>query len=183
MGVSFSACARFCGILSPYREKCTRQTVIVGLMSAIVRWAFGVQSLMRNVRRHCALLSLDVGSRLRGTGDMQPTQESNSISFWKIYGTVMAIDLILYVLIFYVGSAIPSAPGASAPGNIGLVMYWLIAHLPAVRIFWVIPTTADSWMWLLVLQDAWLAGLIYLWRRGRSRHAHVPRPRVATGSD
>jgi hypothetical protein len=114
------------------------------------------------------------GVGLGGAGDMKPPQESKSISFWKIYGTVMVIDLLLYVLIFYVGRAIPSDPGASAPGNIGLVMYWLAAHLPATRIFLVTPAMSDSLMWILVLQDAWLAGLIYLWRRGRSRQAMSP---------
>lgn len=101
-------------------------------------------------------------------GDMKPPQEPKTISFWKIYGSVMAIDLLLYVLIFYVGRAIASAPGASSPGNYGLIMYWLRAHFPAARILFATRALSDGLMWILIFQDAWLAGLIYLWRRRRS---------------
>jgi hypothetical protein len=62
---------------------------------------------------------------------MTPTQTSKSISFWKLYGIVMAVDLIIYVLIFHAGRAIPpSSPGTSFPGNYGLVLAWLEAHYP-----------------------------------------------------
>ena len=86
----------------------------------------------------------------------------------------MAVDLLLYVLIFYAGRAIPPAsPHTSFPGNYGLVMLWLIAHFPAALIFRVARFLPDSLMWILILQDIWLAALIYWWRkRMLSRTSH-----------
>jgi len=93
-------------------------------------------------------------------------QKAGAVSFWKIYGIVMAIDLLLYFLIFYVGRMIPPAsPGTSFPGNYGLIIYWFQAHYPAALVFLKFRALSDSMMWLLILQDVWLAALIYLWRR------------------
>ena len=82
----------------------------------------------------------------------------------------MAMDLLLYFLIFYVGKAIPPAsPDTSYPGNYGLVLVWLFAHFPTALIFFATRALPDSLMWLLIFQDAWLAGLIYLWLRRKTR--------------
>ena|SRR6185369_10366837 len=99
---------------------------------------------------------------------MPAPQTSNAIRFWKIYGILVAVDLLLYVLIFYVGRAIPPAsPYTSNPGNYGLCLGWLFAHFPACLVFFSAPNLPDTWMWLLTVQDAWLAGLLFLWRRNR----------------
>ena len=93
-------------------------------------------------------------------------QKARVPSFWKIYAIVMAVDLLIYILIFHAGKAIPPAsPTTSFPGNTGLVIYWLQAHMPASLIFLKNPTLPESLISLLILQDAWLAGLIYLWKR------------------
>jgi len=100
---------------------------------------------------------------------MDAPQKSSAIRFWKIYGIVMAVDLLLYFLIFYVGRAIPPAsPFTSYPGNYGLCMGWLFAHFPMALIFWG-SSLPDSLMWLFIFQDAWLAGLIVLWRRRKTQ--------------
>lgn len=91
---------------------------------------------------------------------------SKTVRFWKIYGLVIAVDLLLYLLIFYVGKAIPSPPDQSAPGNAGLMVAWALAHMPGTLIF-TKQLLSESFAWLLILQDAWLAGLIYFWRRKR----------------
>jgi Na+-driven multidrug efflux pump len=91
-------------------------------------------------------------------------------SFWKIYAFVMIVDLMLYILVFHVGKAIPAPPDASAPGNMGLIVAWLFAHAPAAFLY-TAQVLSESFLWLLVLQDAWIAGLIYLWRRRGVRTA------------
>ena len=103
-------------------------------------------------------------------GVMDTPQKSSAIRFWKIYGIVMAVDLLLYFLIFYVGRYIPPAsPYTSNPGNYGLCLGWLFAHFPTVLIFFRTQALPDSLMWLLIFQDAWLAGLIYLCLRRKTR--------------
>ena len=87
------------------------------------------------------------------------------VSFWKVYGAVVAMDLFLYVLIFLAGRAIPPAsPDTSFPGNYALALGWLTAHFPATAVFYK-RALSESLLWLLTLQDAWLAGLIYIWAR------------------
>jgi len=101
---------------------------------------------------------------------MDTPQKSSASSFWKIYAIVMAVDLLLYFLIFYVGRAIPPAsPYTSYPGNYGLCLVWLFAHFPTELIFFATRALPDSLMWLLIFQDAWLAALILLWRRRKAR--------------
>ncbi len=114
------------------------------------------------------------------TGIIASRKERSGVSFWKIYGIVMAMDLLLYVLIFYVGRAIPPAsPDTSFPGNYGLVIAWLIAHFPAALIFITTRVLPDSAMWLLIFQDAWVAGLIYWWRRRKSKPNNDTQSRAA----
>jgi hypothetical protein len=87
-------------------------------------------------------------------------QRSRAIQFCRIYGIIIAADLLLYFLIFYVGKAIPPAsPYTSYPGNYGLCLGWLFAHFPAALIFWgtFLP---DHFMWLLIFQDAWLVAVV-----------------------
>jgi hypothetical protein len=80
----------------------------------------------------------------------------------------MAVDLLVYVLIFYAGKAIPPAsPYTSYPGNYGLCLGWLFAHFPVSLIFWG-SSLPDGLMWLLIFQDAWLAAVVLLWRRRKS---------------
>ena len=114
---------------------------------------------------------------------MNALKNPKPISFWKLYGLVMAVDLILYVLVFYAGRGIPSAPGASSPGNYGLMLHWLDAHRPAALIFYESRALPDSLMWLLIFQDAWVAGLAYWLVRttSRSRPADTSRPRDTVG--
>ena len=105
-----------------------------------------------------ASLSVDVRH------DDQAT-EIGSNQFCKIYGIIMAVDLLVYFRIFYVGKAIPRAsPYTSYPGNYGLVLGWLFAHFPTALIFWV-SSLPDRWMWLLIFQDAWLAAVVLAWKR------------------
>jgi Na+-driven multidrug efflux pump len=99
---------------------------------------------------------------------MAAPEKPGKAGFWQIYGVVMAIDLLLYILIFYVGKAIPAAPGTSAPGNMNLVVAWLFVHVPAALIFFTTRALSESLMWLLILQDVWLASLVHLWRRRRA---------------
>jgi len=104
---------------------------------------------------------------------MNKAKTSNAILFWKIYCIIMAADLLLYVAIFYVGRLIPPANAyTSFPGNWGLCICWLLAHFPTERICSRLP---DEWLWLLVLQDVWLAALIYgcacLWRMRKDNAA------------
>jgi|SRR5882724_10878290 len=90
---------------------------------------------------------------------------SRAIRFLKIYGIIMAVDLLLYFLIFYIGRAIPPAsPYTSYPGNYGLCMGWFFAHFPAAMVFFggALP---ESLAWLAILQDVWLAALICFWIR------------------
>src|ERR1035437_4372495 len=97
------------------------------------------------------------------------TQTSNAIRFWKIYSIVMAVDLLLYFVIFYAGRAIPPAsPYTSYPGNYALCMGWFLAHFPAVWFFFS-GALPERLAWLTVLQDVWLAALIFLWRRRKKK--------------
>jgi hypothetical protein len=92
---------------------------------------------------------------------MDTSQTPRKIRFLKIYCIVMAVDLLVYFLIFYAGRAIPPAsPSTSYAGNYGLCLGWLFAHFPAALIFWVDSPLPDSLMWLLIFQDFWLAALI-----------------------
>ena len=96
---------------------------------------------------------------------MDTPQIPGSIRFLKLYGIIMAVDLLLYVLIFYVSRAIPpSSPFTSYPGNYGLCLGWVLAHFPAGVILF---STGfpESWWWLLIFQDMWLAAVIFVWRR------------------
>ena len=84
--------------------------------------------------------------------------------FWKIYAIIVAIDLLVYIAIFYAGKMIPpESPTTSFPGNYGLCMWWYLAHFPSCLLFFrrVLP---DQVAWLAILQDVWLAGLIALIR-------------------
>jgi hypothetical protein len=92
-------------------------------------------------------------------------RRSAAIHFCKIYGIILAVDLLAYFLIFYVGKAIPPAsPYTSYPGNYGLCLGWLFAHFPAALIFRN-SSLPDHLMWLLVFQDAWMAAVILAWKR------------------
>ncbi len=103
-------------------------------------------------------------------GAMDTPQRSGASRFWKIYGIVMAVDLLVYFLIFYAGRAIPPAsPYTSFPGNYGLCLGWIFAHFPAALIYWDRPFLPDSLLWLLAVQDAWLASVIVLWLRRKRR--------------
>ena len=109
---------------------------------------------------------------------MQTPQRSSANRFWRIYGAVMAVDLLLNFLIFYAGRAIPPAsPYTSYPGNYGLCLGWLFAHFPAGLVFYAAPALPDGWMWLLTVQDVWLALLIFLWRRKKLNKHLQPTPR------
>jgi Na+-driven multidrug efflux pump len=78
----------------------------------------------------------------------------------------MAVDLVIYVLFFYAGRAIPPASTyTSFPGNYGLCVGWIIAHFPTAAVL----TLPDSLLWLSVFQDVWLAALILLWRHRRKQ--------------
>ena len=100
------------------------------------------------------------------------TRPSNAIRFWKIYAIVMAVDLFTYFLIFYAGRAIPPAsPFTSYPGNYGLCLAWIFAHFPGGLILFSREILPESLMWVLVFQDAWLAALIFLWKRRKLNDA------------
>lgn len=92
---------------------------------------------------------------------MRSPFKSQSKQLWMIYGIIMAADLLLYFGIFYVGRVIPPAAGSSYPGNYPLVMGWLIIHFPSALLYFhgVLP---ERLLWLLVLQDIWLAAFLYL---------------------
>lgn len=95
-------------------------------------------------------------------------QRSRAGRFLRVYGIIMAVDLLVYLLIFYAGKAIPPAsPYTSYPGNYGLCLGWLFAHFPAALIFWR-SSLPDGLIWLLIFQDAWLAAVVLLWRRRKS---------------
>src|SRR2546426_129268 len=99
---------------------------------------------------------------------MAAPQTSRASRFWKIYGIVMAVDLLLYFLIFFAGRAIPPAsPYTSYPGNYGLCLGWLFAHFPAALIYFGTPVLPDNLAWLLIVQDVWLAAVLFLWRRSK----------------
>ena len=111
-----------------------------------------------------------VEADLLSLGFMDTPQKVRPTGFWKIYGLVMAVDLLIYVLIFYLGRAIPPAsPATSYPGNYGLALAWLVVHFPAALIFFIRDDLPDNWMWILILQDAWLAAWICLWTRRKTR--------------
>jgi hypothetical protein len=94
------------------------------------------------------------------SGIIASRHECVGASFWKICAVVMAVDLLLYVLIFFGGSAIPPAsPYTSFPGNYGLALGWALAHYPATLIF-LARLLPDSMMWILTLNGVWIAGLI-----------------------
>jgi Na+-driven multidrug efflux pump len=125
---------------------------------------------MGRFRRHLASPGKQLNTT-RGIDIVDLSNRSRAISFWKVYGIVMAVDMLLYILIFYAGKAIPPAsPDTSFPGNYGLALTWLFAHFPSVLIFYAIRALPDKLFWLLIFQDAWLAGLIHLWRRRRIRN-------------
>jgi hypothetical protein len=96
---------------------------------------------------------------------MNTLRTLNSIRFWKIYGIVMAGDVLLYVAIFYFGKAIPPAsPYTSYPGNYGLCMGWYLIHFPAAAAYFS-EALPERLAWLLVLQDVWVPAFVLLWRR------------------
>jgi hypothetical protein len=95
-------------------------------------------------------------------------KRSRAGRFLRVYGIIMAVDLLAYFLIFYVGKAIPPAsPYTSYPGNYGLCLGWLVFHFPAALIF-LGSSMPDGLVWLLILQDAWLAAVVLLWKRKKS---------------
>ena len=93
--------------------------------------------------------------------------------FLKIYGVVMAMDLMVYLLIFYAGRAIPPRPDTSFPGNFGLCVWWTLAHYPAAWLYYHKQMLPDGLLWVLIFQDALWAGLILLlvalWKRVSTR--------------
>src|SRR5262245_41547491 len=95
----------------------------------------------------------------------------SGVSFWKIYGIVMATDLLLYLLIFHGGGAIP--PDSPESPVFGLALGWNFVHFPATLILHTL-ALPDDLMWISILQDAWLVGLIYISRKPKHNHGTQP---------